>query len=149
MKVILIEDVKKVGKKGDVVEVADGYGRNYLIRNKLAVMASATSQEVLHKQQAKSAALHQQHKAEAEALALRLAEITLKFPMKTGAEGKVFGSVSTKQISEELQKQFGITIDKRKIIDASPLTSLGINKVSVELFKDVIGTINVHLVAED
>ncbi|MBP3399802.1 MAG: 50S ribosomal protein L9 [Erysipelotrichaceae bacterium] len=144
MKVIMLADVKKVGKKGEIVEVADGYGRNYLIRGGYAVQATAGSQKVLDQQKVQEALNEQEKKAKAEEIAKKLETLTLRFHVKSGKEGRVFGSVSTKQIAEELRKQ-GIQIDKRKILDTSPIGSLGVTKVRVELYKDVIGTINVHL----
>ena len=144
MKVIMLADVKKVGKKGEIVEVADGYGRNYLIRGGYAVQATAGSQKVLDQQKVQEALNEQEKKARAEETAKKLENMTLRFHVKSGKEGRVFGSVSTKQIAEELRKQ-GVQIDKRKILDTSPIGTLGVTKVRVELYKDVIGTINVHL----
>ena len=144
MKVIMLADVKKVGKKGEIVEVADGYGRNFLIRGGYAVQATAGSQKVLDQQKVQEALNEQEKKTKAEEVAKKLENMTLRFHVKSGKEGRVFGSVSTKQIAEELRKQ-GIQIDKRKILDTSPIGTLGVTKVRVELYKDVIGTINVHL----
>lgn len=144
MKVIMLTDVKKVGKKGEIVEVADGYGRNFLIRGGYAVLATAGSQKVLDQQKVQEALNEQEKKVKAEEVAHKLENITLRFHVKSGKEGRVFGSVSTKQIVEELRKQ-GINVDKRKILDTSPVSSLGVTKVRIELYKDVIGTINVHL----
>ena len=144
MKVIMLADVKKVGKKGEIVEVADGYGRNFLIRGGLAVQATAGSQKVLDQQKLQEALNEQEKKVQAQEVAHKLENLTLRFHVKSGKEGRVFGSVSTKQIVEELRKQ-GINVDKRKILDTSPVSSLGVTKVRVELYKDVIGTINVHL----
>ena len=145
MKVILKQDVKKVGKKGDIVNVADGYARNFLIARGLAVPETKKSLEILGEQKAKDEMLQKQMAQEARELAKKLEGMVFEFPVKSGAEGKVFGSVSTKQITETLQKQ-GIVIDKRKILDKEPIQSLGVTKVRVELFKDVIGTLNVKLV---
>ena len=144
MKVIMLADVKKVGKKGEIVEVADGYGRNFLIRGGLAVQATAGSQKVLDQQKLQEALNEQEKKVKAEEVTHQLENLTLRFHVKSGKDGRVFGSVSTKQIVEELRKQ-GISVDKRKILDTSPVSSLGVTKVRVELYKDVIGTINVHL----
>ena len=141
MKVIMLADVKKVGKKGEIVEVADGYGRNFLIRGGYAVMATAGSQKVLDQQKLQDALNEQEKKVQAEEVAHKLENLTLRFHVKSGKDGRVFGSVSTKQIVEELRKQ-GINVDKRKILDTSPVSSLGVTKVKVELYKDVIGTIN-------
>lgn len=144
MKVILKSDVKKVGKKGDIVDVADGYARNFLIARGLAVPSTEKSREILAEQKAIEHEEDMRLKQEAEELAKQLEKMTISFTVKAGKEGKVFGSVSTKQIVEALQKQ-GIKIDKRKILDTEPITNLGVTKVKVELYKGVIGTVNVQL----
>lgn len=143
MKVILLADVKKVGKKGEIKEVSDGYARNFLIARNLAVAASNDSMKVLAKQNADEAARQAELKAEAEALSAKLATMTLEFKVNS-KNGVVFNSVSTKQIQEAL-RQKGITIDKRKIIDNQPITSLGYSNIKIELYKGVIGTIKVLL----
>lgn len=143
MKVILLADVKKVGKKGEIKEVSDGYARNFLIARNLAVVASNDSMKVLAKQNADEAARQAELKAEAEALSAKLATMTLEFKVNS-KNGVVFNSVSTKQIQEAL-RQKGITIDKRKIIDNQPITSLGYSNIKIELYKGVIGTIKVLL----
>ena len=143
MKAILLADVKKVGKKGEIKEVSDGYARNFLIARNLAVAASNDSMKVLAKQNADEAARQAELKAEAEALSAKLATMTLEFKVNS-KNGVVFNSVSTKQIQEAL-RQKGITIDKRKIIDNQPITSLGYSNIKIELYKGVIGTIKVLL----
>ena len=144
MKVILKSDVKKVGKKGEVVEVSDGYGRNFLIARGLAVPETKRSMEILSAQKAEEAAEEAKREEEAKQLAAKMEKMILNFTVKTGVEGRVFGSVSTKQITEALAKQ-GILIDKRKILDTAPIQTLGITNVRIELHKNVIGTIRVKL----
>lgn len=146
MKVILLSDVKKVGKKGDVKEVSDGYARNFLIRQGLAVAYSDGSAKVLDKQNEEKAIEDERMRKEAMELAERLKGKTYVFKVKS-SNGKVSGSVSSKQIEEAL-KSDGITIDKRKIKDTMPLTTLGDNDVKIELYKNVIGTIKVKLEEE-
>jgi len=146
MKVILLSDVPKVGKKGEIKEVADGYARNFLIARGLAVMASGTSKKILEKQKEEEAELDAQRREEARQLAKVLEQKLLTFTVKA-KNGKVSGSVSTKQIEEELKKE-GIVIDKRKIKDNAPLNELGTFDVRVELYKDVIGKIKVRLIEE-
>ena len=148
MKVILKQDVKKVGKKGEIVEVSDGYARNFLIARGLAVQSTKKSLEILGEQKKEEAALEAQREEKARETAAELETFTLDFHVKSGQEGRVFGSVSTKQIAEGLAKK-GITIDKKKILDSSPIQSLGITKVRVELHKNVIGTIRVRLIGSD
>ena len=148
MKVILLADVKKVGKKDQTVEVSDGYANNFLFPRKLAVPLSKKSAEVLENQQEERKELDAKMKADAEALAKKLEGITLTFKVKTGREGKLFGAVSLKQVAEELAKH-GIEIDKRKFIDKGPLDELGYHHISVELYKGVIGKVHVEIKGEE
>lgn len=145
MKVILLADVKNTGKKGDVVEVADGFGRNYLLARKLAVDASKNSLQVLNNQIAHAKEVDEANRQEAMELAKDLEKIKVEFSVNVGANGKVSGSVSTKQIVEALASQHQITLDKRKFKDTQPLTSLGYHKLKVELYKGVIGVVSVYL----
>ncbi len=144
MRVILLSDVKKLGKKGEVVEVADGYARNFLFAKKLAVQESNKSREILQNQKEKEALNQQNLKKEAEELKIKLETMVFEFKVKSGKEGKVFNSVSTKAIAEELAKE-GIIIDKRKILDTQPIATLGTTVVRVELYKGIIGNIKCHL----
>ena len=146
MKVILLTDVNKVGKKGEIKDVADGYARNYLIARSLAVMASSGSKKVLDQQKKEEAELDEKRREEAKELKKILEDRTLIFKVKA-KEGKVSGSVSTKQIEDELKKQ-GIAIDKRKIKDNEPLNELGTYEIRIELYKDVIGKIKVELIED-
>ena len=146
MRVILLSDVPKLGKKGDIKDVADGYGRNFLIARGLAVVESEASKKILDKQNEEAAKLDAEKRNEAKELAKVLEEKTLVFKVKAN-EGRVSGSISTKQIEEELKKQ-GIIIDKRKIKDSEPLNALGTFDIRIELYKDVIGKIKVRLVEE-
>lgn len=148
MKIILLEDVKNVGKKGNILEVADGYARNFLIRNKLAVAATEQSKLILEQQKQQKLDQEKEDIRNAEALKLKLAELTLVFPVKTGDNGKVFGSVSSKQIGEELLKKHKLTIDKRKILDEGPFNTVGFYNVQIELHKQVIATIKIQLKAQ-
>ena len=146
MKVILLSDEKKVGKKGEIVEVSDGYGRNFLLNKKLAVLATKKSMEILDEQNLQHDLEEKQKEADAQALKQKLTKITLEFHVKTGEGGRVFGSVSTKQIVEQLQRVHAIKIEKRKFIDTDAITSLGYTDVKVDLYKNkVIGVIRVHV----
>jgi large subunit ribosomal protein L9 len=148
MKIILLEDVKNVGKKGNILEVADGYARNFLIRNKLAVEATTQSKAILEQQKQQKIDQEKEDIKNAEALKLKLTEITLVFPVKTGENGKVFGSISSKQIGEELLKKHKITIDKRKILDEGPFNTVGFYNVQIELHKQVVAIIKIQLKAQ-
>lgn len=148
MKVILLSDVKNVGKKGQIVEVADGYARNFLIKGKLAVEATKKSMEVLDQQKLDAKLKEKEMEEQARVIQKQLETITLHFQVKVGKEGRVFGAISSKQIVEELQKRHNITVDKRKFVDATSADSLGYTRLKIELFKNVIGTINVHLIEQ-
>lgn len=145
MKVILTQDVKKVGKKGEIVNVADGYGQNFLIKNNLAVLATQHGKEIVaqNKEQERLQAL--ENKRKAEELKVTLENLVLEFYLSSGKDGKTFGSVSTKNVVEELFKTHGIKIDKRKFVNARPIQSLGYTNLQIELYKGVIATIKVHL----
>ena len=145
MKVILLQDVKKVGKKGEIVNVSDGYGANYLIPNKLAVLATKTSMEIKGKQDEAAAADLERRKQEAIALKEKLKDVKIEILAKAGNEGKMYGAVSTKQIEEELKNQTSYQIDKRKILDTQSLGSFGVHVIKVELFKGVIAEFKVHV----
>ncbi|TFG83494.1 MAG: 50S ribosomal protein L9 [Erysipelotrichales bacterium] len=147
MKVILLEDVKNVGKKDQVVDVADGYARNFLIRGHLAVQATKTSQGILDNQRLQEDLKEKQKFADAEALKAKLATVKLTFQVKAGADGKVFGSISSKQIAENLQKNYGISIDKRKIVDNGPINTLGLSIIKIDLHKNIVAEITIHLKA--
>lgn len=147
MKVILLSDVKNVGKKGEIKEVNDGFARNFLINKKLAVQATNGSIQVLENQNQAEKQKQEELKQEAIAQKEILATKEFKFKVKSGKDGRVFGSVSMKQVQELLQKE-GYTIDKRKILNTQPIQSLGYTNVEVELYKGVIAIIRVHLIEE-
>lgn len=148
MKVILLADVKKLGKKDQTIEVSDGYAVNFLFPRKLAVQVTKKSVEVLGEQQEERRLADEANRKKALETAEVLKGITVEFKVKTGKEGKLFGNVSTKQIADELLAKHGLTIDKKKFIDKGPLSVLGYHHLKIELYKGVIGVINVHLVAE-
>ena len=149
MKVILLADVKKLGKKDQTIEVSDGYANNFLFPRHLAVQVTKKSVEVLENQQEERRENDAKMKAEAEALAKRLDSLTLTFKVKTGREGKLFGAISLKQVAEELNKQYGIDLDKRKFVDKGTLNELGFHHINVELYKGVIGQEHVQILSED
>ena len=145
MKIILLKDVKNVGKKDQIVEVSDGYANNYLVRNRLAVPYSKKSAEVLANQQENARIAEENRKQEAQKLAEKLKEITLEFTLTVGKDSKTFGSISLKQVEEELLKKHNIKIDKRNFIDKGPLNSLGIYLLKIELHKGVVGVVKVYI----
>lgn len=145
MRVILLKDVKGIGKKDQTVNVKDGYATNYLIPHGLAVIESKGSIEVLKEQQADKAAKDAQDKKEAEEVALKLKDIVLEFKANCGADGKMFGTISNKQIEQELKDKHNIVIDKRHIISKVAVDRLGYTKLDIELYKGVVGQITVHV----
>lgn len=148
MKVILLKDVKKLGKKDAIIDVSDGYAANYLFPNRLAVPVTNKSKEILNKQQEDARIAEENAKKEAQELAKKLENLEVVFKAKIGKEGKMFGSISLKQIEEEMLAQHSIQIDKKKFIDKGPLDSLGIYRLKIELHRGVIGVIKVHIVEE-
>ncbi|MFC7370786.1 50S ribosomal protein L9 [Fictibacillus iocasae] len=145
MKVVFLQDVKGKGKKGEIKNVSEGYARNYLLPNKLATEANKGAVATVEGQKKSEEKKAQQMKEEAQALKEKLAEMTVTIPTKSGEGGRVFGSVTSKQIAEGLKKA-GVTIDKRKIELNDPIKALGFTNVSVKLHPEVTGTIKVHVV---
>lgn len=145
MKVILLSDVKNVGKKGQIVEVSDGYAMNFLFARKLAVKATDRSLEIRKAEEVQVQKDHDSKKQEMLVLKARLEQLKIEFFAKSGKDGKMFGSISTKQIAEEIQVKHQITIDKRKFIDNGPINTFGHTKLKIELFKDVAATISVEI----
>jgi len=145
MKVILLKDVKGIGKKGEIVNVKDGYGANYLVPNRLAVMYSAKSQEILDDQKKAEAENIERMKSEARAAADKLEDIVLEFSAKGSGDGRMFGTISTKQIEQELKEKHNIEIDKRKFVSKEPVDHFGYSKLTIELYKGITGTITVHV----
>ena len=145
MEVILLADVKNVGKKNQTVNVSDGYANNFLFKKKLAVPVSKKSVEILEEQKENARLNELRLKEEAEKVAETLKGVTLEFSAKVGKDSKLFGSVSLKQVEEELKAKHNIVIDKRKFIDKGPLDTLGTYNLRIELYKGVIGVIKVHI----
>ncbi len=147
MKVILTEDVKGQGKKGQMIEVSDGYGRNFLLAKGLAVEANASNVNVMKTKQAAEAARKAKELAEAKALATELAKVNLTIRVKAGENGKLFGAVSTKDIADELKKQYKYDVDKKKLVLREMIKSLGTYEVQAKLYSEVSAKFNV-IVAE-
>ena len=145
MKVILLQDVKKQGKKDQVINVSDGYANNFLIKQGLAVPYNDSNKNKLERDLKKRADDEEALIKECEALKKKLENLTIKFGARTGKDGKMFGSISTKQISDEL-KQKGYEIDKKKIECDHPIDTLGVHEVKVNLHKKVIAKVKVNVV---
>ena len=148
MKVILQQDIKKVGSKGDIVEVSEGYGRNFLLPKKLAVEATAANLETA-KQKANSAARKKQQAAdEARLLAAQLEKVSVKVAVRIGEGGKLFGSVTGKDVADALAKEHGIDVDRRKISLKSEVTGAGEYEAVIKVHPEIQSTIRVLVVAE-
>ncbi|OGX68137.1 MAG: 50S ribosomal protein L9 [Paenibacillus sp. RIFOXYA1_FULL_44_5] len=147
MKVIFLKDVKGQGKKGQVKEISDGYARNFLIPKGLASVASDGNIHQLEHQQIAESKRELEEKKKAQDLAERLAAMPIQILAKSGEGGRLFGSITSKQIAEELQK-LNIKIDKRKIMMDDPIRTLGVTQVALKLHHDVTATLNVHVTAE-
>jgi len=143
MKVILLCDVKKQGKKGEIIEVKEGYG-NFLIKNKQAVLATTTGVNRLNEEKKQKQEQEENLIKECEKIKKQLEELTLNFKVKTGANDKVFGSISAKQIEEELKKK-GFNINKKQIKINDAISSLGYHNINIELHKSVIANLKIQL----
>lgn len=147
MQVILLKDVKGQGKKDEIIDVKPGYGMNYLVKNGYAVLATKTGVQRLEKEISNRKEQEKELIASCEKIKEKLTKETLVFKVKTSKDGRVFGSVSTKQISDELKKK-NYDIDKKKINLSVPLSSLGFYDVEIQLHKSVVAIIKVQLVGE-
>jgi large subunit ribosomal protein L9 len=145
MEVILREHVEKLGRRGDVVTVADGYARNYLIPRKLAMPATEANRRLLERQRRALEAREAQERASAEALAARLAETRCVIPRRVGETDTLYGSVTATDIAEALAAQ-GFAIEKRRILLAEPIKTLGEVRVPVKLHRDVVAEVQVAVV---
>ena len=148
MKVVLLQDVKKLGKRGDVVEVSDGYGRNVLIRRGLGLEGTKSNLNIAAQRQESKKFQSQVAKDEAVIMASQLKKVKIVIPMQSGEDGKVFGSVTPKYISEVLEKDHNITIDKKNIKLKEPINSLGEYDVEIWVHPQITSTIHVSVVEE-
>lgn len=148
MKVILQQDVRGQGKKGQMVEVAEGYARNFLLPRKLAVPATADAMNTMKLQEKARKAEEARQKAEAEAVAEKLKGAVVKLTAKAGANGKLFGAITSKEISEGLLSQHGIELAKQKIVVDEPIKAFGTYELKAKLGFEISGTVYV-VVAEE
>ena len=148
MKVILQQDVRGQGKKGQLVEVSDGYARNFLLPRKLAVPATAENVNTMKQQEKARKAQEAAEKAQAEALSKQLEGLTVKIPAKAGEGGRLFGAVTAKEISEALSAQHGLNIAKTKLVLDEPIKACGGYQIRAKLGYEVTGTVNVVVTEE-
>ena len=147
MQVILVEDVKSLGKKGTIVKVNDNYARNYIIPRKLGVEANKANLNDLKLQNANAEKLEAAKVANARDIKAAIDGKTVKIGIKAGKDGKIFGSVTSKEVAEAINKTLGVDIDKKKIV-MEPIKSLGVTDVAVKLHKEISASIKVETAAE-
>ena len=148
MKVILLENIKGVGKKDQVINATDGYAKNFLFPKKLALEANKENMAKLQAKQNSVQFKKDTEKEEAKKLAEELKKITLKIEVKAGENGKIFGGVTAKEISENLKEKHKIEIDKKKIQLSETIKTLGVENVEIKLFEGVIGKLKVQVVSK-
>ena len=145
MEVIFVKDLKNQGKKGQIKNVKDGYAENFLIKNGYAVIKNKQNLAKLEQEKNNKAKIDAMNKKEAEALKKKLDKVVLEFKVKTGAQDKVFGSISIKQIKEGLEKE-GYKIEKSQIETNGSIASLGFHHININLYPDIIAKIKVHVI---
>lgn len=146
MKVVLIEDVKKIGSKGDIVEVADGYGRNFLLPRKLAVEANAANINTAKTNAENKLRRAKQEADEAKLLAAQLEKVSVKIPVKLGKDGKLFGSVTGSDVAKALKNSQSLNVDKRKISIQGEVTGVGTYEAVIKLHPEAATKISVEVV---
>lgn len=145
MKVILLDNIKGVGKKDEVINASDGYARNFLFPKKLAVEANAENMSKLKNKQNSVQHKKDVEKEKAEEIAKKFKDITVNIKVKAGDNGRIFGGVTSKEIAENLKQQFKIDIDKKKIVLNETIKNLGVFNIQVKLFEGVIGNLKVNV----
>lgn len=148
MKVILKADIKGVGKKDQVINASDGYARNFLFPKNLAVEANAENMSKLKAKQDSNAYKKSQEKEEAKKIADKLSKILLKVPVKAGENGKIFGGVSAKEISDLLKEEYKIEVDKKKIELKETVKTLGVRTITIKLYEGVIGNLKIDVISK-
>lgn len=145
MQIVLFEDVKALGKKGEVVKVNDGYARNFILPKKLGVEATPQNLAKLKQQKAYEAKVAAEQLAAAKALGEEMAQKTISLKAKVGEGGRLFGAISSKEIAQAAKEQCGLELDKKKIVLPEPIKTLGTHEVPVKLHKDVTATLKVQV----
>ena len=145
MKVILLQDIRGKGKKGQMIEASDGYARNYLLPRKMAIEATADNINTMKMNDKAKAEQAAREKAQAQEFAEKLKDITVELSGKAGTGGRLFGSITSAEVSDALKKQFGITIDKKKIVQDEPIKSFGTFTLKAKLGYEITANITVHV----
>ena len=148
MKVILNQDIKSVGKKGQVLDASDGYARNFLLPKKLAVLADASNLNELKTKQEANKYKRDMTMANAKELAEKMKKFELVFKIKAGENGKTFGSVTAKDIANELNKKYFVEVDKKKVGLDDAIKTVGVYNIEIKLFEGVNGILRVNVIAE-
>jgi len=148
MKVILLQDIKGVGKKDEVINASDGYARNFLFPKKMAVEANTENMSKLKAKQDSKDFKRGQEKEEAQKIAKKMEGILLKVKVKAGENGKIFGGVTAKEISESLKEEYNLDVDKKKIELKETIKNIGMITVTIKLFDGVIGKLKVDVIPE-
>ncbi|CCY99232.1 lSU ribosomal protein L9p [Clostridium sp. CAG:793] len=148
MKVILLENVKGVGKKDEIINANDGYARNFLFPKNLAIEANSTNLSKLKSKQDSASFKKSEEKKNAEEMKEKLSKIVLKINVKAGENGKIFGGVTAKEISEQLKKQYNYNIDKKKIDIKETIKTIGMFTIDLKLFEGVVGKLKIHIIGE-
>ncbi len=148
MKVILTQDIKNIGKKDQILEVNDGYARNFLIPKKLGVQATTANLALLKSKQESKDFKKQEEKKEAQKISEKLEKIRLDIKVKSGENGKIFGGVTSKEIVEILKDKYSINIEKKKVDLKETIKTAGITIVEIKLFEGVIGKVKVNVIPE-
>ena len=148
MKVILKADIKGVGKKDQVINASDGYARNFLFPKNLAVEANAENMSKLKAKKDSNAFKKSQEKEEAQKIADKLSKILMKVQVKAGENGKIFGGVSSKEIAENLEKQYNIKVDKKKIDLKETIKTLGMFTIEIKLYEGVVGKLKIDVISK-
>ena len=148
MKVILKADIKGVGKKDQVINASDGYSINFLFQKNLAVEANAENMSKLKAKQDSNAFKKSQEKEEAQKIADKLSKILMKVQVKAGENGKIFGGVSSKEIAENLEKQYSIKVDKKKIDLKETIKTLGMFTIEIKLYEGVVGELKIDVISK-
>ena len=145
MEVILLKDVKGIGKKDQIVNVSDGYAANFLFPRGLAVKKTTRGLEVLGNQQEQRRKEDEQNRLDALKLKEKIEGVVLEFAASSSKDGRMFGTISPKQIEQEYKAKYGIVIDKRRFVDKYPVNAFGFTSLKVELYKGVIATCRIHV----